>query len=148
MDEDPSPEPVRSADAIDRSFRQPFHRPCLPVRGPSTTFPALGPPAPVVDESIAEIREPPADIHVSPFRICVTLEIPGASCESPDVDVTETCVTVRAKGLDGRTFRKELVLPESADPTRVKATYRNGVLDLTIPRRAASVTDQGGDRSG
>ena len=35
-------------------------------------------------------------------------------------------------------FRRVVALPEDADPTRVEATYRNGVLKIVVPKRESS----------
>ena len=38
---------------------------------------------------------------------------------------------------DGK-FRRVIALPEEADPARVEATYRNGVLKVVVPKRESS----------
>ncbi|MDQ6638127.1 MAG: Hsp20/alpha crystallin family protein [Pseudomonadota bacterium] len=35
-------------------------------------------------------------------------------------------------------FRRVVALPEDADPSRVEATYRNGVLKVVVPKRESS----------
>jgi HSP20 family protein len=35
-------------------------------------------------------------------------------------------------------FRRVIALPEDAEPTRVEATYRNGVLKVIVPKRESS----------
>jgi HSP20 family protein len=35
-------------------------------------------------------------------------------------------------------FRRVVALPEDAEPTRVEATYRNGVLKVIVPKRESS----------
>jgi len=35
-------------------------------------------------------------------------------------------------------FRRVIALPEDAEPTRVEATYRNGVLKIIVPKRESS----------
>jgi HSP20 family protein len=35
-------------------------------------------------------------------------------------------------------FRRVVALPEDADPARVEATYRNGVLKVVVPKRESS----------
>jgi HSP20 family protein len=35
-------------------------------------------------------------------------------------------------------FRRVVALPEDADPARVEATYRNGVLKIVVPKRESS----------
>ncbi len=35
-------------------------------------------------------------------------------------------------------FRRVISLPEDADPAKVEASYRNGVLKIVVPRRESS----------
>ena len=35
-------------------------------------------------------------------------------------------------------FRRVIALPEDAEPSRVEATYRNGVLKVVVPKRESS----------
>jgi HSP20 family protein len=38
-------------------------------------------------------------------------------------------------------FQRTLSLPEDADQDDIKAVYKNGVMNITIPRKAASKTE-------
>jgi len=47
-------------------------------------------------------------------------------------------LSVYASERFGGPFRRVVNLPEDVDPTRVDATYRNGVLRISIPKRESS----------
>jgi len=99
----------------------------------ATRVPVLGPPSAVADERPVEAGA--VDVVVTPARIYVTLELPGASRETLEVTTTDTRLTVHALMADGRVFHRDMDLAHSVEPEAVKATYRNGVLDVTLPRR-------------
>ena len=44
-------------------------------------------------------------------------------------------LTIHAIGEDGRVLHSEMELFHPVEPEAVTATYRNGVLDVTLPRR-------------
>jgi len=65
----------------------------------------------------------------------VTLELPGVSRETLEVTADDSRLTVHAIGEGGRVFHSEIELFHPVEPEAVTATYRNGVLDVTLPRR-------------
>ena len=127
---DPSSGPPES---VDRLLRRIGTHPSLPV-GSASSRPALGPPSAVADER-HEIREPSTDVVVTPARIYVTVELPGVSRETLEVTATERQLTIHAIAANGRVFHKEIELRHPTEPEAVAATYRNGVLDVTLPRK-------------
>jgi HSP20 family protein len=38
-------------------------------------------------------------------------------------------------------FQRVLSLPEDADQEKINAVYKNGIMEITIPRKAASKTE-------
>ena len=133
-------EPSRDWDrgppsSVDRLLRRIEAHRSLPAMGASKVL-VLGPPSAVADES-REVRESPADVVLTPSRIYVTLEVPGASRETLEVTSTDLRLTVHARGADGRVFHREVELPHPVEPDAVTATYRNGVLDVALPRLRA-----------
>jgi HSP20 family protein len=121
------PEPI---DVVLR--RIDAHR-SLPTLGPNVPR-ALGPPTALATEG-AEARQPQADVVTTPSRIYVTLELPGASRETIEVLVDDARLTVHALTSEGRVFHTEILLTHPIEPEAVTATYRNGVLDVVLPRR-------------
>jgi len=101
--------------------------------GPPRSRPALAPPGPIVQEEPGS-RTLPADIIRTPRHVYVTLEIPGAARETIDVIATDRELTVHASRPDQPEYNLELSLPVRVDPKSARATYRNGVLDITLAR--------------
>jgi len=122
-----------SPDPVDRVMRRIDAHLSLPAVGSSKT-PALGPPTAIAEEG-HEVREPAADVVVTPARIYVTLELPGANRETIEVLADGMRLSVHAIAADGRVFHAEIALSHPVEPDAVTATYRNGVLDVTLPRR-------------
>jgi HSP20 family protein len=71
----------------------------------------------------------------------VRIPLPGISPENVTVDVTDRAVHVRAIERDGDTevtrYEEVLTLPASVDAERVGATYRHGLLEVTLPYQNA-----------
>jgi len=131
-------EPSRDRDielpsSLDRLLRRIDAHPSLPAIGSSSAR-ALGPPSAIADER-GQAREPAAEVVVTPARIYVTLELPGVSRETLEVTADDSRLTIHAIGEDGRVLHSEIELFHPVEPEAVTATYRNGVLDVTLPRR-------------
>ena len=127
---DSNPDPPSS---VDRLLRQLGSHPSLPAV-PAAPAPALGPPSAIVEERDEE-REASADVVVTPARIYVTVELPGVSRETLEVLATNEHLTIHAIGAAGRVYHREIMLRHPVESEGVSATYRNGVLDVTLPRR-------------
>ena len=68
-------------------------------------------------------------------QVRVIAELPGVSKEDIDVNATERRVEIRAERGD-RKYRAVVDLPVEVDVSSAKATYNNGVLEITFkPRR-------------
>lgn len=75
----------------------------------------------------------------------VSLALPGISPEKVDIDVVGRTVRVRGeRPADGKAapviseitygrFEREFTLPEEIDAQQVQATYRHGMLELSLP---------------
>jgi HSP20 family molecular chaperone IbpA len=73
------------------------------------------------------------------WRIRVAL--PDIAAEHVAVDVSGQTLHIRAsEEADGAEVRYErrLGIPEAADPERVAATYRNGLLEIVLPLRESA----------
>jgi len=91
----------------------------------------------------------PCDIHETSENLIVEAELPGFTKEDIDVSVEQGVLTITAQRdepekegeqhLHERTFRRvqrRFALPTSVDPENVDAHLGNGVLTLTMPKRA------------
>lgn len=94
-------------------------------------------------------RLPKTDILDREKDIVVRAELPGVAKENVEVTLTDHSVTIKAHTKheenegEGEYFRREmsfgeyqrtLELPDIVDDEEAKATFRNGVLELTIPK--------------
>ena len=69
----------------------------------------------------------------------VRIPFPGIAPENVTVDVAGRTIHVRAIERDGDTelspYEEVLTLPASVDAEKVRATFRHGLLELTLPYR-------------
>ena len=78
-------------------------------------------------------REPLTDIMESDDSITITAELPGVSKEDIDLTVTKDTLTIKVDTAS-RKYYKEIPLSADIDEKNVKATYNNGVLDITLKK--------------
>ncbi|TLZ44606.1 MAG: Hsp20 family protein [Methanobacteriota archaeon] len=132
-DEVPRDRDSTPPSSLDRLLRRIEAHRSLPGGGQATGR-ALGPPTALAVEG-ERAQEPIADVVVTPARIYVTVELPGVSRETLEVTAEDQRLSVHAIAPDGRVFHSEIDLHQPIEPEAVTATYRNGVLDVTLPRR-------------
>lgn len=92
---------------------------------------------PQVDEQAAAAlgpagREPLSDLIVGEKDVALTVELPGVEKQDVNLHVAEDAVTVRAE--KGRRYHKRITLPVKVVPASAKATFKNGILDVTLQR--------------
>ena len=117
-------------DRMNRMFREPSLRILTPVEPVSSWL-------------------PPVDIHEETDRIVVQAEVPGVHSEDIDVSVEDNTITLRGekkqeKVVDGEnacrlerfygTFSRSFVLPTKINPEQIKATFKDGVLEVIVPK--------------
>lgn len=106
----------------------------------------------------AELRSPgwgswpPINIGATPERVDVYLFAPGLDAEELDISIQQNLLTIagqrhierageqrwyRSERHTGE-FRRTVTLPEDVDPERVDATYRDGVLHVSVQRRESA----------
>ena len=96
-----------------------------------------------------EIRMPSVDIVSRDHEVFVRAEMPGVEKDAIDIAVSGTVLTIRAKHQledleeKGQYHRHELRygeylrtigLPAEVDTDSVKARFKNGVLEITLPK--------------
>jgi len=94
---------------------------------------------------------PPINVGATPEQVDVYLFVAGADPEKIEVSVQQNLLSVsggrpvtvepdaqyyRRERFDGD-FHRVIALPDDADPDRVDARYRDGILHITIQRRQA-----------
>jgi HSP20 family protein len=93
------------------------------------------------DEDFQTMRVWDFDVTENGKELVVRAEMPGFEENEINVQLTQDVLTIRAekeqKG-DGqdecRRFVRTVVLPSCTDADKIQATYRNGVLELHLPR--------------
>jgi len=95
---------------------------------------------------------PAAEIQDTPEAIILKLEVPGLQAEDFDVQVTAEAVSIKGerreetkmeeKGVIRSEFRygsfqRVIPLPTRVQNDKVEAEYKNGILNLTLPKAEA-----------
>src|SRR5581483_2632010 len=89
-------------------------------------------------------RQFPVDIYEDKDNTYVRAELPGVSRDDVNVEIVDGYLTVTAahknKTADGKSeesfsFSRSVSVPESVQADKVAATYENGVLTVTLPKR-------------
>lgn len=98
------------------------------------------------------VLKPSLDISEGKHAYTVRVEIPGVEKGDVTLDVHEDTLTIRGEKRQEReesdesyhcversygAFQRVLTLPDDADPERIDAKFRRGVLKVTIPKTDA-----------
>jgi HSP20 family protein len=87
------------------------------------------PKGPVVEE----VREPMVDVFDEKDHILVIAELPGVSEEEIKINVEGDILKLTASNKDRR-YAKEVLLPAKVKEGGMKSTYKNGMLEITLPK--------------
>lgn len=97
----------------------------------------------------SEVRIPSVDIVEKDDNIVVRAEIPGIEKENIDVTLNGNCLTIKGKSkheskeetedfhrceISTGSFIRSLTLPADVNGNKVKATFTNGLLEVTLPK--------------
>lgn len=100
-----------------------------------------------------EAKLPAIDVIDRPDHILVRAEVPGVKKEDLDVSVSDNLVTIRAttkfeeEKEEGEYHRREMrhgefsrsvSLPATVDSAEARAIFKDGILELTLPKTAPS----------
>ena len=129
---------------IDRIFDSFF-------RGFDLPFPASMRPFEVFGEG--GLLKPRADLSATDTEYQLTVEIPGVSEKDVSLDITGDTMTIRGEKRQEKeekdkdyyriersygSFQRVLSLPDDVDQDHITASFKNGVLTVTMPRQAVS----------
>ena len=93
--------------------------------------------------------EPAVDIYETEAAVVIVAEIAGIGHEEIELEVEGTICVLRGERKSGRTgpkrdysqmeighgpFRRELLLPAEVNPDAVQTVYKDGMLQLTLPK--------------
>ena len=117
------------------------------------SFPQLGSGRPgeaEPEERMPSVRKAFVDVQETDKDVIVTAELPGMEKEDIDLNITSNRVEIKGEKKEEQKEEKEdykayssryagfyrgIPLPAAVDPDNVKATYKNGVLEVTLPKK-------------
>ena len=123
-------DPWRELAGFERQFDELFGRGRSRGQGMSTWVPAL-------------------DVHQEGDTMVVCAEIAGVDPDNVEITINDDVLTMSGKREDDRKveegqwirrervtgqFRRSISLPPGVDPDKVKATAKNGVIEVRVPR--------------
>ena len=103
------------------------------------------------DEMLTGRWAPATDIFETPEALIMRTELPGLTDKDVNVEIENGVITIRGerkaeeetrdKGFlrverSYGKFVRTFTLPNNVDPDKVGATFENGLLEVTIPRKA------------
>src|SRR3990170_837736 len=75
---------------------------------------------------------PAVDIYETNDSFVVSADLPGLNKDEIQIDLKDNTIRVeRAYG----SFVRSFTLPQNVDPEKIKAKYKEGVLEMTIPKK-------------
>jgi len=83
---------------------------------------------------ISQKREPLVDVISEDDTVKVVAEVPGVDKSDINLSCTEQNLTIHVDS-EQRKYFKEVDLPFSVEPESAKASYKNGVLQVTLNKR-------------
>lgn len=138
-----SPRTLRPLEELDRMFDYLLPRGWLrPFRWEAAEMPGG-----------LEMRLPKVDIVDQENEIIVRAEMPGVERRDLDVSLTESTVTIKGqtsheekeeKGeyyrceISRGSFARTVALPAEIDTEKAKASFKDGVLEMVLPKQAKS----------
>jgi HSP20 family protein len=82
---------------------------------------------------VKEEREPLVDVIQSDGEVHVVAELPGVEKEDIQLHATEDELTI-CVDVPQRKYYKEIALPAKVRVNEAKSVYKNGVLEVTLPK--------------
>jgi HSP20 family protein len=82
-----------------------------------------------------EVAEPPVDVFHEEQEIVVVAEVPGVDLADLELKVEDDVLSLATKPAARRSYRKEIKLGSRVDRDSLKATCRNGILEVHLPKR-------------
>ena len=92
---------------------------------------------------ISEDREPLTDVIEGKEDVSVTVELPGVEKEDIDLRVIEDELEITVDS-PKRKYHKIVHLPVDVKPKTTKATYKNGILDVSVQRKKKKIDNDDG----
>lgn len=100
-------------------------------------------PSDTGEASISDEREPLTDVMECEKDISVTVELPGVEKEDIDLRVTEEQLEITVDSPQ-RKYHKIVNFSSEVKPKTTKATYKNGILDVSVEKKGEKQTEDDG----
>jgi len=84
---------------------------------------------------VEEVREPMVDIFDEKDHVLLVAEIPGVDEENVKVEIKEDILVLSAEKGE-RKYNKEVLLPAVVDAASMTKTFKNGVLEIKLMKKA------------
>lgn len=108
---------------------------------------------PVAGEQLAAGFLPRVDVSETDREVKISAELPGLSEQDIAVELDEHTVTIRGEKKEEReqkeqrwyrreqacgSFQRVIALPEGSQPDAARATFKQGLLTITLPKQAGA----------
>jgi HSP20 family protein len=119
-------------------------------------FPSIGSGRELSPIAQTDWLKPTLDIGASDKEYTVSVELPGVNEKEIQIELVNDTLKIKGEKKQQKeekernyyrmersygSFQRTLSLPEDADQDDIKAVYKNGVMNITIPRKAALKTE-------
>ncbi|MDG6222804.1 MAG: Hsp20/alpha crystallin family protein [Candidatus Bathyarchaeota archaeon] len=88
---------------------------------------------------IKEKREPLTDIIDANENVRIIIELPGVEKDDIKLAGTDNKLTISVDTAKHK-YYKEIEMPSKIDAKKAKSNYKNGVLDITVPKKKPEKT--------
>jgi HSP20 family protein len=103
-----------------------------------------------------ELWIPPTDVYETPDEFVVKMAIAGVKSDDISVEFSDDILTISGKRYDNSThektcfyqveirygyFEQKITLPKTIDENNIGATYKEGLLSVTIPKSQPPTTE-------
>ncbi|MGD9950705.1 MAG: Hsp20/alpha crystallin family protein [Desulfobulbus sp.] len=117
-------------------------------------FPETGALGSTTNLSADAFLKPKVDLSAADTEYLLTVEVPGVTEKDVSVDIRNNTMTIKGVKKQEKeeqeknyyriersygSFQRVLSLPEDVDQDNTKAAFKNGVLSITMPRKAQPV---------
>lgn len=84
-----------------------------------------------------EAMEPPVDVFDEAEEVTIVADVPGAGLDDLELKLEGRTFSLATRPTARRSYGKELHLEADLEPTSLRATCHNGVLEVHVRKRAA-----------
>jgi len=94
-----------------------------------------------------KIRGPLVDVFREAEEVRIVIDLSGFKLGEVDIDIRPDRYIIKAFKQE-RTFLEEVLFPKDVDTDNVEERFRNGILELVLPRKKPADTEDRGKKAG